>query len=228
VKRPPEPGKLDPAVWLIERPGAEQSAVALGMASIPRAHPDYLGLRIANQVFGGGASSRLFMKLREEQSLTYGAYSTLDCGLFAGDISAELACAPEKTGAALTALRVELDRMANGEIDADDLSHAKRFLVGAFPQRASGVAGVASLVTARWIHSLGDDVWTRYQHGIEAVGPAEAGACSMRWFRPEASVWVIVGPESGLDRADEAVRDWGFEVHRRTMSDVDFEGVSGT
>jgi predicted Zn-dependent peptidase len=38
-----------------------------------------------NQVLGAGASSRLFMNLREEKGYTYGAYSRFDAKRLAGN-----------------------------------------------------------------------------------------------------------------------------------------------
>lgn len=41
-----------------------------------------------NQVLGAGASSRVFMNLREEKGYTYGAYTRLDFKKLAGEAEA--------------------------------------------------------------------------------------------------------------------------------------------
>jgi predicted Zn-dependent peptidase len=226
---PPPPTGMEVApmaqsLTLIERPGSQQTAISLGMSGPSRSHADYHPLRLANQVFGGGASSRLFMELRERRSLTYGAYSMLDCGLWAGDLTASLSCAVDKSLEAVQALQAEVRRMADGVVDESDLDHARRYLIGSFPQRASGVAGVASLCNAGWLHSLPADTWSRYQAELSAV-PSEAVVQASRdWFRPELAALVIVGAGEALDAVQGPLENEGLPVVRTDMSDTRFEG----
>jgi zinc protease len=62
-------------VYLVDRPDSVQTNILAGELTVPRNHPDYIPLRVMNQVLGGGASARLFLNLREEKGYTYGAYS---------------------------------------------------------------------------------------------------------------------------------------------------------
>ena len=54
-----------------------------------------------NQILGAGASSRLFMNLREEKGYTYGAYSSLDTRRLAGDFEATAEVRTPVTGDSL-------------------------------------------------------------------------------------------------------------------------------
>jgi len=216
---------LQPSATLVERPRSQQTAITLGMTATSRRHPDYLPLRLANQVFGGGASSRLFMELRERKSLTYGAYSALDCGLWAGDLTASLSCAGDKTLAAINGLTSEVQRMADGVLDPLDLDHARRYLIGAFPQRASGVAGVAALANAAWLHDLPPDTWSRYQTDVAAVSRKEVVDAAQTWFRPDAAALVVVGAGESLDAVEGPLRDAGIPVERTDLDDARFEGA---
>lgn len=58
--------------FFVERPGALQSAVRLGMLSMHRAHPDYLKARVMLTLFGGYFGSRLMSNIREQKGYTYG------------------------------------------------------------------------------------------------------------------------------------------------------------
>jgi zinc protease len=211
---PARPAPMTQSIRLIERPSAEQSSVGLGMLAVPRKHADFLALRIANQVFGGGASSRLFMELRERQGLTYGAYSSLDCGLHEGDISASLSCAPNKTAQAVTELMSELARMGDGTLSSEDVDHAKRFLVGSFPQRATGLGGVSALVNAAWLHNLPEDIWSGYQTRLDAISLDEVRRVSREWFRPERSCLVVAGTPDAIDAVQTAVKPWNTPISR--------------
>jgi zinc protease len=215
--------RAKPRAILVERTGAQQASIVLGSLSLNRGDPDYRALRLANQVFGGGASSRLFMELRERQSLTYGAYSSLDCGLLGGDLTAGLSTANDKADAAVKALYVELDRMATGEVSEDELAHAKRYLIGAFPQRASGIAGVAALANAGWLHSLPIETWSHYQANVAAVAHAEVNKAAKRWFQPADCTLVVAGEGAMLDTLCPAIEARGLPIQRTTMADLSFE-----
>mgnify|MGYP003694385109 CR=1 FL=1 len=59
-------------VFLVDRPNSVQTTLALGNIAIDRLNPDYTSMVVMNHVIGGGASSRLFLNLREEKGYTYG------------------------------------------------------------------------------------------------------------------------------------------------------------
>jgi zinc protease len=201
---------------VIDRPGSEQTVIHMGQLLFSRSHPDYLPMRVLNQVLGAGASSRLFIELRERQSLSYSPSSSLDAGLLGGDLTASLSCAPEKTATAVRSLRHELGRIAAEPIPASELDEAKRYIVGSFPQKASGVGGVASLVNTTWLHGLPDDAWSTYQRDVDAVTAADVEAAAARWLRPERVV-VAVGPG---EVAREAL---GADAEVVSMDDAPFE-----
>lgn len=64
----------------------EQVHLCMAFPAIERDHPQKYALAVFNTIFGGGMSSRLFQKVREENGLTYTIYSYtsayVDSGLF--------------------------------------------------------------------------------------------------------------------------------------------------
>ena len=204
----------------IENGQSEQACIGLGLPAIARNHPEYLPLKVANQVFGGSASSRLFAELRDRQGLTYGAYSNLDCGLVGGDTTATLSCSPNKTGPALMGLLSELEAMGQGDLKPTEIEHAKRFLMGSFPQRAAGLTGVASLVTSSWLHGLEDDVWMSYQARIDGVSSEVVQSAAHKWFQPDAATIVVAGPIGALDSLRASVQPNGLPIEVQSMDDL--------
>jgi zinc protease len=61
----------------IEKPGSVQTSLRLGKHVIPRNHPEYPGLILANHALGGYFGSRLMQSLREDKALTYGIHSAI-------------------------------------------------------------------------------------------------------------------------------------------------------
>ncbi|MEE0775981.1 MAG: pitrilysin family protein [Bacillota bacterium] len=62
-----------------------QEHICLGYPGVSIFHPDYYPLILANEALGGGASSRLFQRIREEMALSYSVFSFItayrDCGM---------------------------------------------------------------------------------------------------------------------------------------------------
>jgi len=72
-------------ITLVDRPASVQTYIIVGDRAIRRTDPEYYGLDVMNQVLGGGPQARLFLDLREEHSLTYGAYSRFNAEIYPGD-----------------------------------------------------------------------------------------------------------------------------------------------
>ncbi len=53
----------------------EQSNIALAMPAYEYDHPNVMAMMLANNILGGGMSSRLFQDIREKQGLAYNVYS---------------------------------------------------------------------------------------------------------------------------------------------------------
>src|SRR5207245_9126511 len=69
--------RLAPDILLVHRPGSAQANIVAGNPTISPTDPVYYAGRVAAQVLGGGAASRLFRILREQKSWTCGAYASL-------------------------------------------------------------------------------------------------------------------------------------------------------
>ena len=63
-------------VYLVDKPGAAQSVLAVGQVGVPRSTPDYFPLTVMNAILGGQFSSRINLNLREDKGYTYGARSS--------------------------------------------------------------------------------------------------------------------------------------------------------
>ncbi|HMA17960.1 MAG TPA: pitrilysin family protein, partial [Thermoanaerobaculia bacterium] len=74
--QPPQP-KSTRAVYLVDRPGAVQSTILLGMQVPDPSNPDYVPLSVVNTLLGGYFSSRITANLREAKGYTYSPSSQL-------------------------------------------------------------------------------------------------------------------------------------------------------
>jgi len=189
----PSPGNL-----VVDRPGSVQSRVLLALRALPADHPEYVPLKICNQLLGGGASARLFLKLREEKGLTYGIYSRLKAYRTDGLLLVSANVNSKGTGEAIRDILSELARMRRELPAADELARCQSEIVGAFIRQLETPAGVGSLELRRRLNHLPEDYYRKLVPNVRAVTPEKILEIASALFDPESRVLVTVGDRSRL------------------------------
>src|SRR5215210_2502356 len=143
--------------------------IVIANQAIERTHADYFPTMVMNQVLGAGASSRIFMNLREEKGYTYGAYTRLNAKRLAGDIEATAEVRNDVTGDSLKEFFYELERIRTDKVADDELADAKSFLTGVFPIRAETQEGLTNLIVNQHLYGLPEDYLQTYREKVDAV-----------------------------------------------------------
>jgi len=103
----------------------EQAHVAVAFDSISSNSDDSIPFKVANIVFGGGMSSRLFQKIREEHGLAYTVYSSLSAYANNGYLELYLGTSPKNVKNAVDLLIGEILRLKNSGITKAEADRAK-------------------------------------------------------------------------------------------------------
>ncbi|MFM9904223.1 MAG: M16 family metallopeptidase [Pyrinomonadaceae bacterium] len=189
----PPPIRDSRSLTIIDRPGSAQSNIVLTNLGISRNDPDYFPLIVMNQVLGAGASSRVFMNLREEKGYTYGAYTRLGTRKLAGDIEATAEVRTAVTGESLKEFFYELERIRSVKVGEEELADAKNFLTGVFPLRAETQEGLTNLIVNQHLYGLPDDYLQTYREHVDAVTVDDVQRVAVKHVRPDEMAIVIVG-----------------------------------
>lgn len=204
----PAPPKRDSrTLTLVDRPDSAQSNIVLGNLAIKRTDPDYFPMLVMNQVLGAGASSRIFMNLREEKGYTYGAYTRLNTKRLAGDIEATAEVRNEVTGDSLKEFFYELERIRESDVGDDELADAKSFLTGVFPIRAETQEGLTNLIVNQHLYGLPENYLQTYRANIDAVTVDDVKRVARACVRPDEMAIVIVGDANEVLPQVEAYAD---------------------
>ncbi len=156
-------------IYLIDRPGSEQTNLILGNLAIERNDPDYYALDAMNQVLGGGASSRLFLNLREDKGYTYGAYSDFTAAKYRGAFRATTEVQTDVTKGSMDELIYEFKRIRDEKTPADEFDRAKRTIVGSFALQLESPQSLLGNIVTQKIYNLPADYWDTYPQKIAAV-----------------------------------------------------------
>jgi predicted Zn-dependent peptidase len=112
------------SLQVVRRP-TEQAHLVYGVRSVSRYDERRWALSVLNHVLGGGLSSRLFQKVREERGLAYSVWSERAAYQDAGSLAVVVGTAPEHVDEVLRIVRGELELLAEHGITERELAVAK-------------------------------------------------------------------------------------------------------
>ena len=150
-------------------------------------------LAILTNVFGGGMSSRLFQRIREELGLAYAVYAYQQAYRSNGLLGVYVGSQPSTAERAKEAIRAEFSRLAIDGLSPAELADGKQQLKGqlmlALENAASRMHRLAGFV-------LNDDRYRKLDEvlaAIDQVGSDETAAVAREFFDPARLVTVELG-----------------------------------
>ena len=199
VKLPPNASPVaKKQVYLVNRPDSVQTNIMIGNIAIDRRNPDYVALRVANQVLGDGPASRLFIKLREEKGYTYHAGSSFHAFQFPGPWNATSEVRTEVTEGSMVEFFNELNRLGNEKVPDSELEDAKRTIVARFALSLESPAQALDAALQVKRYGLPADYWDTYPQQVAAVTANDVVRVAKKYINPENAQIVVVGDASKI------------------------------
>lgn len=197
-----------PTVYLIDRPGSQQSNILAGHIAVPKANPDEFAIEAMNNVLGGDFTSRVNMNLREDKHWSYGAST------FVWDARGQrpfLVFAPvqtDKTKESMVEILKELrevtsNRPVTNEEFVKVQTNQALSLPGSWETMASVGGSISNIVT----YGYPDNYYQAYEQKIRDLKLNEVSAAAKKIVHPENLVWVVVGDRAKIEAG---VRELNF------------------
>jgi predicted Zn-dependent peptidase len=181
------------AVYLVDRPGAVQSTLYLGLPVIDPSHADYVKLLVTNALLGGSFGSRITSNIRENKGYTYSPNSTVSTRR-RDAYWAEVADVTTKdTGASLKEIFAEITRLQKEAPGEAELRGIQRYLAGTFVLRNSNRRGIVDQLRFVDLNGLPDDYLTNYVKNVLAVTPEDVQRIAARYIQDGQAAIVVVG-----------------------------------
>jgi zinc protease len=198
-----------PTLYLIDRPGAMQSAIFAAELAPPKSDKADIAIQTMNDILGGTFTSRINMNLREDKHWSYGAHSSL---VPARGQRLFLISAPvqtDKTKESVAELQRELGELVGTRpITPDELAKAQKDqtlkLSGAWETLGHVAHSVAEMVT----FSLPSDYFTRYPEKVTDLTVSDAEAAARTVVHPKQLVWVVIGDRAKIE---PGLHELGFQ-----------------
>ena len=193
---PPVPPAVRGATRTFEKDTA-QTHIVFATDTIPYADLRKYGLLVLSNIFGGGMSSRLFQRIREELGLAYAIYSFASFYRAVGMAGVYVGTQPGRSEKAAEAIRGEFARMAKEGLRGEALEDAKQQTLGqlmlSLESPTSRMYRLASTaVYGEQYRSLDEVLRT-----VEALTADEVSGFAEEFFAPERQTMVSLGPNGG-------------------------------
>jgi predicted Zn-dependent peptidase len=182
-----------PSVTHVEREGA-QTHIVFGSPSVSHTDPRRYAFALVSSIFGGGMSSRLFQRVREEMGLAYAVYTFSSLYGDAGMHGVYVATAPETARQASEAITEELAALAADGVTAEEMTAGKNQLKGQ-------VTLSLESVTARMYRAAGVELYGEPYRPldeelalIDTIDADDVAAVCREYFAPARQTVLSLGP----------------------------------
>ena len=194
------------AVYLIDRPGAPQSTINIGLPVIDPSNPDWDRLYLMNVLLGGSFASRITSNIREQKGYTYSPNGQLS-SRYRDAYWIEVAdVTTSATGPALKEIIGEIERLQAEPPSDKELKAFQNYRAGVFVLQNSSRPGIIGQLEFVDLHGLPADYLNGYVGRIYAITPAQVQEMAKKYVLDDKATIVIVGDRKVID---EQVKEFG-------------------
>jgi predicted Zn-dependent peptidase len=189
------------AAFFVPRAGSVQTTIELAAFGPLRSDPDYEAAEVANAIYGGMFGSRLVRNIREDKGYTYSPFASLSPFKNAGVMATQADVRNAVTAASLNEIMYELNRMATTSPTKQELTTARRYLIGLEAIRMQRRASIASQLASLWVNGLPPDEIGNHGKKVAKVTAEDVDAAGRKYFPASRTAIVAVGEEGVIKDA---------------------------
>ena len=184
------------SLTLIDRPGAPQSTIYLGMPAITPSDADYIKFVVMDSLLGGSFGSRITSNIRENKGYTYSPFSQVWNRYKTGYWYETADVTTEATGASIKEILYEIDRLQKEAPTEAELQGIKNYLVGIYVLQNSTRTGVIGQLENGNYQELPKDYIDTYVQKLAAVTPKDVTDMAAKYLKQDKMTIVVVGDKA--------------------------------
>jgi zinc protease len=189
-------------VYLVDRPGSEQSIIFAGHVMPPKDNPNEFAIDSMNDILEGSFTARLNMNLREDKHWSYGALSLVWEAAAQRPFLVYAPVQTDKTKESLAEIRKELTGIRSGgerPPTREELDKVKDQKTLTLPGRWETNSAVMRDIVEMVRFGLDETYWDTYADEVRALGLEDIKKQADTALRPDNTVWVVVGDRSKIE-----------------------------
>ncbi len=198
IRNIPTPN-ANPSLSVIDRPGAPQSTIYLGMPAVSPSDADFIKFVVMDSLLGGSFGSRITSNIREDKGYTYSPRSSVWNRYKVGYWYENADVTTEATGASIKEILFEIDRLQKEPPTEAELQGIKNYLVGIYVLQNSSRAGVINQLQNVDLNELEKGYLDSYIQKIGTVSPKDVQEVARKYLSRDKMTIVVVGDRSKID-----------------------------
>lgn len=195
---PPAPPPVYRPGLILRKRDFEQTAVELAVPGLPRGDDQRFAMMLFNFIVGGGASSRLFQRVREERGLAYSVYSASESFGGAGLFTVSALTSPERQLEVLREIRAVLDGFSYG-VGREEVDRARAQVKASYILGLETVEARAAYEGRSALFHAGETSPDEVLARLDALNPSDIDALAARLLAPEKMGLAVAGPVEGAE-----------------------------
>lgn len=197
---PPVNANKSSEVSMIDRPGAPQTTIILGLPTLTPKNEDYVALQVTNSLLGGSFGSRITSNIREDKGYTYSPYSIIQDHKNTSVWYEQADVTTEHTGASLQEIAKEVKKLQTEPPSKKELEGIQTYMAGVFVLQNSTPGGIINQLNFIDNHGLSDTYLTNRVKNIYAITPEKVSQMTKDHFKYEDMTLVLVGDKKQLEK----------------------------
>lgn len=187
-------------VFLIDRPGAQQSYVAAARTAPPSGSDNDVGFDLVNEVLGGKFTARLNQELRVARGWSYGIGSALTEAIGPRPFYVYGAVQTDRTADAAAVIRDELAAIRGERPPTpEELGDAARSLTLSLPGEHQTLNQITGSLGELLRLNLPEDYFADYVPAVNAASPEQVAEAADALIAPDAMTWLVVGDRNRIE-----------------------------
>ena len=191
--------KTTRAVHVVDRPGAPQSTIVLGVPAVDPTHEDFVALTVMDSLLGGAFASRITRNIREDKGYTYSPYSELSTRYRDTYWAQNADVTTAQTGASLKEIFAEIDRLQAEPPSQEELAGIQNYLAGTYILQNSSRGGITAQLRFVDLHGLPATYPNTYVKQVMAVTPQRVREVARKYLNDEQATIVVVGDRKTIE-----------------------------
>ena len=191
----------EPSVNYIEKKDVEQTFVVMGELGLRLDDPDYPAVAMLSDILGGGFSSRLFVKIRTQKGLAYGAGGWMNPGYdHPGAFFFFTSTKPSTTHEAMAAMLEEIKAIREAPVSDRELKKAKEGYLNGYAFDFDSTGKIINRLMTYDFYGYPPDFNTKLRDAVEKVTKTDILRVAQKRLDPSALTMLAIGKGSEFDQ----------------------------
>jgi predicted Zn-dependent peptidase len=181
---------------IMKKSGISQTYFSIGVKTVSGKHPDIPALELINAVLGAGASSRLFIELREKRALAYNIMSFQESGTDYGYFHIDCATKPGRQSQARNLIEEELAKIQSGQVTEQELIKVKDMIMGAIYREMDSPMNLPETLASLEMQFKKETALEEYIQKIKSITTHNITETANKYLQPDNFSAAILDPKT--------------------------------